>query len=188
MRVNAVYSRHTDDLVEEGRTIKYRLKFNKELVLPTPLTLEIEGSSATKGDDFSTLAKVSFDRGETFVETVDLATRKEILVPPGGRYVDIQFESYEDDLEEGFEALKLHAWHRADQSDHEFEIVRLHDEDADLDLAKDAVHSVFALDSNVEEGEFVTFRVKFNQALIGRIFGIYLFIVACKLFYDYFSF
>ena len=29
---------------------------------------------------------------------------------------------------------------------------------------------------------------KFNQALIGRIFGIYLFIVACKLFYDYFSF
>jgi len=165
LRVNAVYSRHTDDLVEEGRTIKYRLKFNKELVLPTPLTLEIEGSSATKGDDFSTLAKVSFDRGETFVENVDLATRKEILVPPGGRYVDIQFESYEDDLEEGFEALKLHAWHRADQSDHEFEIVRLHDEDADLDLAKDAVHSVFALDSNVEEGEFVTFRVKFNQAL-----------------------
>ena len=29
---------------------------------------------------------------------------------------------------------------------------------------------------------------KFNKALIGRIFGIYLFIVACKLFYDYFSF
>ena len=29
---------------------------------------------------------------------------------------------------------------------------------------------------------------KFNKRLIGRIFGIYLFIVACKLFYDYFSF
>ena len=29
---------------------------------------------------------------------------------------------------------------------------------------------------------------KFNKGLIGRIFGIYLFIVACKLFYDYFSF
>ena len=28
---------------------------------------------------------------------------------------------------------------------------------------------------------------KFNNRLIGRIFGIYLFIVACKLFYDYFS-
>ena len=28
---------------------------------------------------------------------------------------------------------------------------------------------------------------KFNKGLIGRIFGIYLFIVACKLFYDYFS-
>ena len=29
---------------------------------------------------------------------------------------------------------------------------------------------------------------KFNKRLIGRIFGIYLFIVSCKLFYDYFSF
>ena len=29
---------------------------------------------------------------------------------------------------------------------------------------------------------------KFNKRLIGKIFGIYLFIVACKLFYDYFSF
>jgi len=29
---------------------------------------------------------------------------------------------------------------------------------------------------------------KFNKRLIGRIFGIYLFIVACKMFYDYFSF
>ena len=29
---------------------------------------------------------------------------------------------------------------------------------------------------------------KFNQALIGRIFGIYLFIVACRLFYEYFTF
>ena len=29
---------------------------------------------------------------------------------------------------------------------------------------------------------------KFNKGLIGRIFGIYLFIVSCKLFYDYFSF
>ena len=29
---------------------------------------------------------------------------------------------------------------------------------------------------------------KFNKRLIGRIFGIYLFIVACKLFYDYFTF
>ncbi len=29
---------------------------------------------------------------------------------------------------------------------------------------------------------------KFNKRLIGRIFGTYLFIVACKLFYDYFSF
>ena len=29
---------------------------------------------------------------------------------------------------------------------------------------------------------------KFNKKLIGRIFGIYLFVVACKLFYDYFSF
>jgi len=29
---------------------------------------------------------------------------------------------------------------------------------------------------------------KFNKRLIGKIFGIYLFIVSCKLFYDYFSF
>lgn len=165
LRVNAVYSRHTDDLVEEGRTIKFRLKFNKDLVLPTLLNLELDALSATMGDDFSANANISFDRGETFVQNVDLSSRKEILVPPGGRYVDIQFESYEDDIDEGFEALKLNAWHRADQSDHEFEIIRIHDEDADLELAKDAMHSVFALDSNVEEGEFVTFRVLFNQPL-----------------------
>ena len=29
---------------------------------------------------------------------------------------------------------------------------------------------------------------KFNKRLIGKIFGVYLFIVSCKLFYDYFSF
>ena len=29
---------------------------------------------------------------------------------------------------------------------------------------------------------------KFNKSLIGKIFGFYLFIVSCKLFYDYFSF
>jgi len=29
---------------------------------------------------------------------------------------------------------------------------------------------------------------KFNKMLIGKLFGIYLFIVSCKLFYDYFSF
>ena len=29
---------------------------------------------------------------------------------------------------------------------------------------------------------------KFNKKLIGKLFGIYLFIVSCKLFYDYFSF
>jgi len=29
---------------------------------------------------------------------------------------------------------------------------------------------------------------KFDKSLIGKLFGIYLFIVSCKLFYDYFSF
>ena len=29
---------------------------------------------------------------------------------------------------------------------------------------------------------------KFDKRLIGKLFGIYLFIVSCKLFYDYFSF
>ena len=29
---------------------------------------------------------------------------------------------------------------------------------------------------------------KFNKKLIGRIFGAYLFIISCKLFYDYFTF
>ncbi len=29
---------------------------------------------------------------------------------------------------------------------------------------------------------------KFDKRLIGKLFGIYLFIVSCKLFYEYFSF
>ncbi|MDP7194657.1 MAG: sulfite exporter TauE/SafE family protein, partial [SAR202 cluster bacterium] len=29
---------------------------------------------------------------------------------------------------------------------------------------------------------------KFNKRLIGKMFGIYLFIVACRLFYEYFTF
>jgi uncharacterized membrane protein YfcA len=29
---------------------------------------------------------------------------------------------------------------------------------------------------------------KFDKRLIGKLFGIYLFIISCKLFYDYFSF
>ena len=29
---------------------------------------------------------------------------------------------------------------------------------------------------------------KFNKGLIGKMFGIYLFIVACRLFYEYFTF